>query len=102
MKGLVAVTGATGFIGRCIVQRLFQDGWRVRALARRADTGLSDTGAEVVRGSLENPARLRELVRSADAVVHCAAAIRAPSKEGYVQVNRDGTLRLADARPGCF
>jgi nucleoside-diphosphate-sugar epimerase len=97
MKGLVAVTGGTGFIGRCIVQRLLQDGWRVRALARRSDTRLSAAGAEVVRGDLADPARLRALIRSADAVVHCAAAIRAPSREAFVQVNRDGTLRLAEA-----
>lgn len=97
MKGLVAVTGGTGFIGRCIVQRLLQDGWRVRALARRSDAGLSDAGIEVVRGSLEDPSRLRALVRSADAVVHCAGAIRALSKDAFVQVNRDGTLRLAEA-----
>ena len=97
MKGLVAVTGGTGFIGRCIVQRLLQHGWRVRALARRSDTGLSDAGVEVVRGSLEDSARLQVLVRSTDAVVHCAGAIRARSKEAFVQVNRDGTLRLAKA-----
>ena len=29
--------------------------------------------------------------------MHCAAAIRAPSKEAFVQVNRDGTLCLAQA-----
>lgn len=97
MQGLVAVTGGTGFIGRCIVQRLLQDGWRVRALTRRSDAGLSEAGVEVVRGSLEDPARLRALVGSADAVVHCAAAIRACGQEAFVQVNRDGTLRLAEA-----
>jgi nucleoside-diphosphate-sugar epimerase len=97
MKGLVAVTGGTGFIGRCIVQRLLQDGWRVRVLARRADSGLSSTGVEVVRGSLEDPGRLQALVASADVVVHCAGAIRACSKEAFVRVNRDGTLRLAAA-----
>ena len=97
MKGLVAVTGGTGFIGRCIVQRLLEGGWRVRALARRPDPELSDAGAEIVLGSLEDPARLRALVQSADAVVHCAGAIRARSKEAFLQVNRDGTLRLAEA-----
>jgi 2-alkyl-3-oxoalkanoate reductase len=97
MTGLVAVTGGTGFIGRCIVERLLQDGWRVRALARRSNADLSDAGAEVVLGSLEDPERLRELVGAADAVVHCAAAIRAPSKEAFAQINRYGTLRLAEA-----
>lgn len=97
MKGLVAVTGGTGFIGRCIVQRLLQDGWRVRALARRHDAGLSDAGVEVVRGSLEDPVPLQALVDSASVVVHCAGAIRARSKEIFVQVNREGTRRLAEA-----
>ena len=50
-----------------------------------------------MRGDLANSAQLRALVRSVDAVVHCAAAIRAPSKEAFVQVNRDGTHRLAEA-----
>jgi nucleoside-diphosphate-sugar epimerase len=97
MNGLVAVTGATGFIGRRLVRRLVHDGWRVRALARRPDDDLEQAGAEVVRGALEDDASLRALVASANAVVHCAGAIRAPSREAFVQINSDGTACLARA-----
>ena len=97
MKGLVAVTGATGFIGRRLVRRLVDSGWRVRALARRPDEGLRDAGAEVVRGALEDDASLKALVELANAVVHCAGAIRAPSHEAFVHINCDGTARLARA-----
>jgi nucleoside-diphosphate-sugar epimerase len=97
MKGLVAVTGGTGFIGRRVVAHLVQDGWRVRALARRPDAGLSEAGVEVVRGALEDAASLHALVEATDVVVHCAGAIRAPSHEAFVQANRDGTLRIAEA-----
>ena len=97
MKGLVAVTGATGFIGRRLVRRLVDGGWRVRALARRPDDGLRDAGAEVVRGALEDDASLHALVELANAVVHCAGAIRAPSHEAFVHINCDGTARLARA-----
>jgi nucleoside-diphosphate-sugar epimerase len=97
MKGLVAVTGATGFIGRRLVRRLVDDRWRVRALARRPDAGLEDAGAEVVSGSLEDDASLHALAQLADAVVHCAGAIRAPSHEAFVQINCDGTASLARA-----
>jgi nucleoside-diphosphate-sugar epimerase len=97
MKGLVAVTGGTGFIGRRLVRQLVEDGWRVRALARRPDAGLVDTGAELVRGTLGDDASLRALVESANAVVHCAGAIRAASHEAFVRINRDGTARVAQA-----
>jgi 2-alkyl-3-oxoalkanoate reductase len=94
---LVAVTGGTGFIGRRIVARLLEGGWRVRALARRPDPSLAEDGAEVVRGALEDPASLEALIHGAQAAVHCAGAITAPSRNAFVQVNRDGTAALAAA-----
>ncbi|MGH6896408.1 MAG: NAD-dependent epimerase/dehydratase family protein [Geminicoccaceae bacterium] len=97
MKRLIAVTGGTGFIGRRVVARLLDRGWRVRALARRSDPALAEAGAEVVRGTLEDPASLEALVDSARAVVHCAGAISARSRNAFVQVNRDGTAALAAA-----
>src|SRR5258705_3852337 len=34
MRGVVALTGATGFIGSAIARKLVKEGWRVRALIR--------------------------------------------------------------------
>jgi nucleoside-diphosphate-sugar epimerase len=97
MTDLVAVTGGTGFIGRRIVATLGTAGWRVRALARRRDPVLEGSGAEIVRGNLDDPDSLDALVRSARAVVHCAGAISAPSRSEFMRVNRDGTAALATA-----
>lgn len=97
MKDLVAVTGGTGFIGRRVVARLLDEGWRVRVLARRPDRPLAEAGADLVRGSLEEPSSLDELVDSAQAVIHCAGAISARRRSEFVQVNRDGTVHLAAA-----
>lgn len=97
VKGLVAITGGTGFIGRCVLTRLLDRGWRIRALARRPEPWLAEAGVEVVGGALEDPASLEALVDSAQAVVHCAGAISARSRTQFAVVNRDGTAKLAAA-----
>jgi nucleoside-diphosphate-sugar epimerase len=93
----VAVTGATGFVGRHTVAALREVGHEVRALARRDDAALAATGATVVRGALESEASLRELVHGAEVVVHLAGAIRAPDRAAFLAVNAGGAERVAEA-----
>jgi nucleoside-diphosphate-sugar epimerase len=93
----VAVTGATGFVGRHVVSALRAAGRPVRVLARRDDPDLVASGAEIVRGALEEPGAVRRLVDGATAVVHCAGLIAAPSAAAFASANVDGTRRLLDA-----
>jgi len=70
----VAVTGATGFVGRHVVRALTESGRRVRALAR--DLGKAgrvlpaDERVEVVTGDVCDASVTDELCAGADAVVH--------------------------------
>ena len=58
-KRTALVTGATGFIGRHLVSRLVEQGWRVRALVRGDPASRSlDERAEPVAGDLTRPASL--------------------------------------------
>jgi nucleoside-diphosphate-sugar epimerase len=70
----VFVTGATGWVGSVVVRELLDAGHRVSGLARSADkaNALAATGAEVVRGTLEQQQVLTRAADSADAVVHTA------------------------------
>lgn len=103
MTAAVAVTGATGFIGGRIVERLLQDGWGVRALVRGAADALEARrapearGATTVVGSLEDENSLIRLITGACAVVHCAGAVRAPRRDAFDAVNVRGTARLVAA-----
>lgn len=74
---LNVVTGATGLLGSHIAEQLRQRGDRVRALVRPgADTSfLQSIGAELVPGTLQDPASLVRFVEGADVVYHCAAKV---------------------------
>ncbi len=95
----VAVTGATGFLGRHVVAALAARGCQLRLLARRepVDAAWGDGRPDVVLGSLDDGAALLRLVEGVDAVLHMAGAIKAQGDEQFMAVNRDGSRRLAEA-----
>lgn len=98
MLATVALTGATGFIGRTLVRRLQSAGLRVRALVRPTSAAAPlPAGVERVPGSLQDAESLRRLVRGARAVVHCAGAVRGASAGDFDPVNVEGVARLACA-----
>jgi len=97
MKALV--TGATGFIGSHLVERLLDEGMRVACLIRpRSDSKWLD-GLPLERyvGTLDDPGGLAKAARNADYVFHLAGLTRARSEEAYLAVNAEGTRRLLEA-----
>jgi len=94
---LVAVTGATGFVGPHLVAALGRRGWRVRLLVRRWSPlpSLAGVEAELVLGDLGDSDALRRLVDGADTVIHAAALIKARHAGQFMAINRDGTAGLS-------
>lgn len=103
-NGTILVTGAGGFIGRAITERLLLEKFVVRGTGRRID--------RVVRGAadleyrpLEFPCTDRDLdalLDGVDCVVHLAAhvhirGLRAMHRRRFHEVNATGTGRLAAA-----
>ena len=99
---VIAVTGATGFVGKATLRalrRAFPD-TQFRLLIRDADNrGLPDefTDCAIIDGTLDSPDALNSLVQGADCVVHLAAAIRGNSPLDFERDNIFGTRRLVDA-----
>lgn len=97
-KGVVAITGVSGFIGSAVARRLTAAGWRVRGLARsssQARIRLSTLDKlEIVEGTLEDSSSLRQLVRGSRVVIHCAGAVRGAHAEHFNRVNADGVTAL--------
>ncbi|MFV2172569.1 NAD(P)H-binding protein [Actinomadura sp. LOL_016] len=63
----ILVTGATGHVGRRVVQRLVHRGAKVRAVTRRPERAtMLPESVEVVRGDLDEPASLAPALRGAE------------------------------------
>jgi nucleoside-diphosphate-sugar epimerase len=93
----IALTGATGFVGRPVARLLAARGHEVSVLVR-SSSRLEDAGAmRVVTGDLFNKAALAELTSGCDVVLHLAGAIKARAREAFLAVNRDGTANLVEA-----
>lgn len=96
---VVAVTGATGFLGLHLVVELARQGAHVRILTRRDPVHdlWRDLTLDVVPGGLENAQALKRLVAGADAVVHGAGLIKARNLAQFLRTNREGTRAVAEA-----
>jgi nucleoside-diphosphate-sugar epimerase len=92
----VLVTGGTGFTGTALVMRLLKDGHSVVALDReegRQSDLLRSSGAEIILGSVTDPAAVGRSMQGVDFVFHLAAAFRQLNVPNsvYDQVNVEGT-----------
>jgi nucleoside-diphosphate-sugar epimerase len=70
----VFVTGATGNIGSAVVEDLIAAGHQVLGLCRSEEkaAALAATGAEVLRGSIDDPESLKNGASRSDGVIHLA------------------------------
>ena len=95
----IALTGATGFVGRTLLDQLDAAQVPVTALARaRSGRDLTD-GANLrwITGEMDQPERLAEFVAGADVVIHCAGATKALDAEAFHRVNATATQNLVRA-----
>lgn len=95
----IAITGATGFIGRRLALDLHRSGHRVRALVRnpRRAAGLLDRDVELVAGDLASPSALARLVAGCDAVIHCAGTVRGRGYGDFAPANVAGVEQVLAA-----
>jgi len=96
---LIAVTGATGFVGRHIATVLARRGHAVRALVRSPSQAraLETLGVELVPGDLADAAALTTLTRGASAVVHLVGIIMETGRATFHAVHVEGTRRVVEA-----
>jgi nucleoside-diphosphate-sugar epimerase len=100
VPGILALTGATGFIGGRVLARALQAGWRVRALARRPAALAPHPALTAVPGDLESAEARAVLLQGAEAVVHAAGLVAARRRSEFARVNAEAATALAEAAAG--
>jgi nucleoside-diphosphate-sugar epimerase len=98
-RPLVALTGATGFIGQCLLQELPKRGYRLRVLLRRPSV-VPMAAASAVVGDLARPQNMAAALADVDAVIHSAGLAHAMSglpEDDYRLLNTQATIGLARA-----
>lgn len=107
----VLVTGADGFIGSHLTQRLLEEGCKVKAFVYYNSFnswGWIDTfpkelknKLEIFAGDIRDPNGVRTAMQDVDVVFHLAALIAIPfsyhSPDSYVDTNVKGTLNVVQA-----
>jgi nucleoside-diphosphate-sugar epimerase len=99
-KMKIAVTGATGGLGRSLAEDLLQNGHEVVTLGRNEKVGkiLRDQGAEFYAGEISDETYVMESLKGCDAVVH-SAGLASPwgAWEDFFRINVTGTANVLKA-----
>ena len=95
----VLVTGATGFVGRRVVQTLLDQGNPVRCLVRTpaAAAVLDPDRVDIHFGDVSDSASLTSAFNGVDAVVHLVAVIREKGSATFDAINFQGARNVAEA-----
>lgn len=96
---LLALTGATGFIGQHLLRELPQRGFRLRVLLRQP-APVPMQSASAVIGDLARPRNMSAALEGVDAVIHSAGLTHGMSgipEDDYRMLNTEATINLARA-----
>ncbi|WP_373486631.1 Gfo/Idh/MocA family oxidoreductase, partial [Blastomonas sp.] len=99
LKPDVLVLGATGFIGRKLIQQLLEKGHTVRAAARGPSLELEELGSdrlEIMRADMRSPDDVRGMLAGIDHVFHLAAT-GSKTWDQFCESEIEPTRRLARA-----
>ncbi len=97
---LIALTGATGFVGQYLLAELPKRGHRVRVLLRRPTAAMASHMTSAVIGDLRYPRNLAAALEGVDTIIHSAGVAHAASgtpEDDYRSINTAATVALARA-----
>ena len=97
----IFITGSTGFIGTCLVQRLLQAEHEISCLARKTSNTqfLKDSGVDIYIGDVTDKYSLQKGMEGCDWLVHLASSFIFwfPNNKVFHDVNVTGTCNVMES-----
>ncbi len=92
------ITGATGFVGSHLADKLKASGFDVMCLKRKSSSTkwLDGKGFEYIEGDLFSNEALEKAIAEADYVFHVAGVVKSVNKEGFYKGNYEATKNLLE------
>ena len=103
---IATVFGGSGFVGRYIVQRLAQAGWRVRVITRHPNRAgfLRPYGSvgqiDISKGDIRDEAVLRAAITGADAVINCIGILSETRRAKFATIHATVPAKMARIAAG--
>lgn len=91
----IALTGATGFVGKSLVPKLFEAGHQVKALVRDPARAKLPETVETIVGSLADQDALLKLTHGCDVILHVAGAVSGLTSDDFMKANFHGSNAIA-------
>ncbi len=98
---IATVFGGSGFVGRYIVQRLAQAGWRVRVITRHPNRAgfLRPYGSvgqiDISKGDIRDEAVLRAAITGAEVVINCVGILNETRRAKFATIHATVPAKMA-------